>query len=66
MRISVTFDEQTAAAVRYLAGGDGKMSGWIAGVVKQQLLADACQAAGAYDAEKDDPVYEVARLEGRV
>lgn len=63
-RVSVSLDDQTAEAVREVAGGDGKVSGWVAGVVRDRLLADACAAAGAFDAADDDPQWETARLQG--
>lgn len=61
-RISVSLDDLTAATLRQQAGGAA--SAWIAGVVRRQLLADACAAAADYDRQHDDPDGEAARLAG--
>lgn len=65
MRLSVSLDDRTAATVREVAGGDGKMSSWVAAVVKQHLLEEAAKQIRNYDSTHDDLDWETARLEGR-
>ncbi|MGX6607475.1 hypothetical protein ACWKSP_35920 [Micromonosporaceae bacterium Da 78-11] len=64
-RISVTLDDPVADAVKAAAGGDGKVSKWIARLVQEKLLADACAAAAQLDRDQTDDEWETARLEGR-
>jgi hypothetical protein len=64
-RISVSLDDILADQVKEVAGGDGKVSTWIAGVVRQRLVADACAAAAEYDRLHDDAAWEAERLAGR-
>jgi metal-responsive CopG/Arc/MetJ family transcriptional regulator len=67
-RISVSLDDPLAEAVRTAAGGDGKVSKWIANLVREKLLNDAAAAAAAYDKAQntdDDAAWEADRLAGR-
>lgn len=65
-RIAVPFDSLTEAAIADAAAAAGTTPPiWIAGVVREHMLAEACRLAAAYDAEHDDPEWEAARLEGR-
>lgn len=67
-RVSVSLPDPVAEAVKTIAGGDGKVSGWIAQLVSQKVLADAAVAAARYDADHADPdadAWEAERLAGR-
>jgi hypothetical protein len=67
-RISVSLDDPVAEALRKAAGGEGKVSGWVARLVSERLLADAAAAAGAFDrkaAMDDAAVWEAERLAGQ-
>ncbi len=63
-RISVSLDDPLAEAVKYAAGGDGRVSKWVANLIRERLLNDAAAAAAAYD-RKDDEVWEAERLADR-
>lgn len=67
-RISVSLEDPLAEAVKVAAGGDGKVSRWIAALVREKLLNDAAAAAAAYDraqATDDDAAWEAERLAGQ-
>jgi len=67
-RISVSLDDPVAEALRAAAGGEGKVSKWVARLVREKLLNDAAAAAGALDRQAgvdDDASWEAERLAGR-
>lgn len=67
-RISVSLDDPVAEAVKVAAGGEGKVSSWVARLVREKLLSDAAAAAGAFDrqgATDDDALWEAERLAGQ-
>ena len=65
-RISVSLDDGVADAVKAAAGGDGKVSSWVANLIRDKLLRDAAAAAAEYDRERaDEDAWEVERLAGR-
>ena len=67
-RISVSLDDPVAEAVKVAAGGDGKVSKWVANLIREKLIGDAAAAAAAYDkaqASDDDAAWEAERLAGR-
>jgi len=61
-RISVSLDDATAAAVARAAGPS--VSGWIAALIRRDLLHRAAAAAAAYDHSHDNPREEADRLAG--
>lgn len=63
-RISVSIDDHYAAALKVAAGGDRKVSSWAAGVLRRELLRQACEQAAAMDRLDDDRQWEDARLAG--
>ena len=67
-RISVSLDDPVAEAVKVAAGGDGKVSKWVANLIREKLIGDAAAAAAALDraqASDDDAAWEAERLAGR-
>jgi hypothetical protein len=67
-RISVSLDEPVAEALKAAAGGEGKVSGWVAKLVRERLMSDAAAAAGTFDRETaaaNDAAWEAERLAGR-
>lgn len=62
-RVLVTLDDETAAAAEVIAGEQG-VSGWVAAVIREKLLSEACRRAGEYDAAHDDEQWERDRLAG--
>ncbi len=64
-RISVSLDDPLAEAVKQAAGGDGKVSKWVAGLIRERLLEGAAQAAGAFDRARADESWEDERLAGQ-
>ncbi|HLL68486.1 MAG TPA: hypothetical protein VK453_22635 [Micromonosporaceae bacterium] len=67
-RISVSLDDPVAAAVKHAAGGDGKVSKWVANLIREKIMGDAAAAAAALDrthAADDDAAWEAERLAGR-
>lgn len=64
-RISVSLDNPLAEAVKHAAGGDGKVSRWVANLIREKLLADAAAAAAAFDRSLHDEAWEAERLAGR-
>jgi hypothetical protein len=65
-RISVSLDDPVAEAVKKAAGGDGKVSRWVANVIREKVMADAAAAAASYDRQRaaDDDTWEAERLAG--
>lgn len=67
-RISVSLDDPVAEALKVAAGGEGKVSKWVARLVRERLMSDAAAAAGAFDrrdAGDDEAAWEAERLAGR-
>jgi hypothetical protein len=67
-RISVSLDDPVAEALKTAAGGEGKVSGWVARLVREKLVNDAAAAAGAFDrrdAADDEAAWEAERMAGR-
>lgn len=67
-RISVSLEDTLAQAVKMAAGGDGKVSKWVASLIHERLLDEAGAQAGAYDRSSvadDDAAWEAERLSGR-
>lgn len=67
-RISVSLDDPVAEAVKIAAGGDGKVSKWVANLIHERLLNEAAASAGAYDRSSvadDEAAWEAERLSGR-
>ncbi|HEX6497959.1 MAG TPA: hypothetical protein VF054_02890 [Micromonosporaceae bacterium] len=64
-RISVSLDDPLAEAVKHAAGGDGKVSRWVANLIRERLLAEAAAAAAAFDRSVSDQTWEAERLAGR-
>ncbi|MEV6350255.1 hypothetical protein [Actinoplanes sp. NPDC051851] len=66
-RISVSLEDATAEALKSAAGGEGKVSGYVARLVREKLIGDAAVAAGAFDRQgepEDDLAWEAERLAG--
>ena len=63
-RISVSIDDNYAVALKAAAGGERKVSGWAAAVLRRELLRRACLAAAEMDRLDDDPQWEAERLAG--
>jgi hypothetical protein len=67
-RISVSLDDPVAEAVKVAAGGEGRVSGWVARLVSERVLSDAAAAAGAFDRQGmtgEDALWEAERLAGQ-
>ncbi|MGH3662337.1 MAG: hypothetical protein ACRDTQ_10840 [Micromonosporaceae bacterium] len=64
-RISVSLEDPLAEAVKQAAGGDGKVSKWVAGLIRERLLEDAAAAVGAFDRAQADERWEGERLAGQ-
>lgn len=66
-RISVSLEDPVAEAVKKAAGGDGKVSGWIAKLIREKVMNDAAAAAAAFDRSQtdEDAVWEAERMAGR-
>lgn len=67
-RISVSLDDPLAEALKAAAGGKGKVSEWVARLVRERLLGEAAAAAATFDrhaASNDEAAWEAERLAGR-
>jgi hypothetical protein len=63
-RISVSIDDLTADAIKRAAGGDRKVSGWAAAVLRREMIRLSALAAAEQDRADDDREWEDARLGG--
>lgn len=63
-RVSVPLDDATAAAVEEAAAGTGSVAGFLATLVRNKMLTQACAEVGAYEQVHDDEAYEIERLHG--
>lgn len=62
-RFSVPLDDATAAAVQ-AAAGTGSVAGFLAALVRNEMLTQASAAVGAYEQAVDGEAYESDRLDG--